>query len=242
MPEVVHQKEDGKWYYWTETWTEEYGPFDTKELAQEACNRYATEVLHHPEAPDQAPVVEPQEPVVLLALMPWSKLSDLDVDIAMEKCCFHEKKGKVDLGLVGEMKKVNPRVVLTQLEGGYIPVISPIGFAPDGGSLNINADTAAAELAIALNASKLIVLTNVEGVLDKKKNIIKRLTIKDVKARINDGTISGGMIPKVEACVQALKGGVARTHIVKASRHAVLEEILTTTGTGTMITLQKVTD
>ena len=96
MPEVVHQKEDGKWYYWTETWTEEYGPFDTKELAQEACNRYATEVLHHPEAPDQAPVVEPQEPVVLLALMPWPKLSDLDVDIAMEKCCFHEKKGKVD--------------------------------------------------------------------------------------------------------------------------------------------------
>jgi len=153
-----------------------------------------------------------------------------------------KKKGKVDLGLVGEMKKVNPRVVLTQLEGGYIPVISPIGFAPDGGSLNINADTAAAELAIALNASKLIVLTNVEGVLDKKKNIIKRLTVKDVKARINDGTISGGMIPKVEACVQALKGGVARTHIVKASRHAVLEEILTTTGTGTMLTLQKVTD
>jgi acetylglutamate kinase len=153
-----------------------------------------------------------------------------------------KQTGKVDLGLVGEIKKVNPKVVLTQLTGGYIPVISPIGFAPDGGSLNINADTAAAELAIALNASKLIVLTNVDGVLDKNKNLIKRLTIADVKKYIHNKTISGGMIPKVEACVHALKGGVARTHIVKASTHAVLEEILTTTGTGTMITPKKVAD
>ena len=153
-----------------------------------------------------------------------------------------KKKGKVDLGLVGEVKKVNPKVVLTQLEGGYIPVISPIGFAPDGGSLNINADTAASELAIALKASKLIVLSNVDGVLDRKKNLIKRLTAADAKRLIGNGTISGGMIPKVESCVQALKGGVARTHIVKASTHAVLEEILTTTGTGTMITLKKATD
>jgi acetylglutamate kinase len=133
-------------------------------------------------------------------------------------------------------------VVMMQLEGGFIPVIAPVGLAPDGGSLNINADTAASELAIALEASKLIVLTNVDGVLDKEKKLIKRLTTTDVKARIKDKTIGGGMIPKVEACVHALKDGVARTHIVKASRHAVLEEILTTTGTGTMITLKEVKD
>jgi acetylglutamate kinase len=152
------------------------------------------------------------------------------------------KRGKEDLGLVGEVKKVNPKVVLTQIDAGYIPVISPIGFGPDGGSLNINADTAAAELAIGLAASKLIVLTNVDGVLDKKKGLIKRLTSMQVRKLISNGTISGGMIPKVEGCVHALKGGVARTHIVKASRHAVLEEILTTTGTGTMITLKEVKD
>jgi acetylglutamate kinase len=151
-----------------------------------------------------------------------------------------KKTSKVDLGLVGEIRSVNPRVVLTQLTGGYIPVVSPIGFATDGSSLNINADTAAAELAIALNASKLIVLTNVEGVLDGKKTLMKRLTAAQVKSYIKAGTISGGMIPKVEACVHALKNGVARTHIVKASKHAVLEEILTTTGTGTMITLKEV--
>jgi acetylglutamate kinase len=151
-----------------------------------------------------------------------------------------KKKGTVDLGLVGEMKRVNPRVVLTQIDAGYIPVISPIGFAPDGGSLNINADTAASELAIALKASKLIVITNVDGVLSKDKSLIKRLTTADVRKLIADKTISGGMIPKVEACVRALKGGVSRTHIVKASKHAVLEEILTATGNGTMITLKEV--
>ncbi len=153
-----------------------------------------------------------------------------------------KKRGGVDLGLVGEIRRVNPGVVLTQLNGGYIPVVSPIGFGPDGSSLNINADTAAAELAIALNASKLIVLTNVDGVLDGRKSLIKRLSAGDVSRLLANKTISGGMIPKVEGCIRALKGGVARTHIVKASRHAVLEEILTSTGTGTMITLRRVRD
>ncbi|MFH1055230.1 MAG: acetylglutamate kinase [Candidatus Altiarchaeota archaeon] len=157
-------------------------------------------------------------------------------------CLFEavKQKGKVDLGLVGEIRKVNPKVVLTQIESGYIPIISPIGASKDGESLNINADTAASELAASLKASKLIVLTNVDGVLDKDKKLIKHLTIAEVRKLVKDGTIAGGMIPKVEACVNALKSGVSRTHIVKASRHAVLEEILTKTGTGTMITLRGV--
>jgi len=152
-----------------------------------------------------------------------------------------KQKAEVDLGYVGDIKKVNSKIVTTQLEGGYTPVISPIGCGPDGCSYNINADTAAAELAIALKASKLIVLTNVEGVLDKNKKLIKRLTTAEAKKLIKDGTVSGGMLPKLEACMEALNQGVERAHIVKASKHAVLEEILTTTGTGTMITQQKVT-
>jgi acetylglutamate kinase len=173
------------------------------------------------------------------------KHGGMSVGLSGKYCKLFEavkQRGKVDLGLVGEVKRVNPQVVLTQMEAGYIPVISPIGFAPDGGSLNINADTAASELSIALHASKLIVLTNVDGVLARDKSLIKRLTSSDAKRLIKEGTIGGGMIPKVEACVHALKGGVARTHIVKASTHAVLEEILTTTGNGTMITLKEVND
>ena len=153
-----------------------------------------------------------------------------------------KQRNKVDLGLVGEIKKVNPKIVSTQLNGGYIPIVSPVGLGPDGISLNINADTAASELAISLKASKLIILTNVGGVLDKNKRLIKRLTVADAKKLIKNRTISGGMIPKVEACVSALKKGVSRTHVVKASKHAILEEILTASGTGTMITLREVKD
>jgi acetylglutamate kinase len=151
-----------------------------------------------------------------------------------------KRKGKVDLGLVGDIKTVNPRVVMTQLNSGYIPIVSPVGIGADSCSFNINADTAASELAAALKASKLIVLTNVDGVLDKDKNLLKRLTAADIQRLIKNKTISGGMLPKVEACVNALKKGVKRTHIVKASRHAVLEEVLTAEGHGTMITLKEV--
>jgi len=152
-----------------------------------------------------------------------------------------KNKDKIDLGYVGDIKKVNSKIVTTQLDSGYTPVISPIGCGPDSCSYNINADTAAAELAVALKASKLIILTNVEGVLDKEKKLIKRLTVAEAKKLTQDETVSGGMIPKLTACIQALEKGVERAHIVKASKHAVLEEILTTTGTGTMITKQKVT-
>ncbi len=149
------------------------------------------------------------------------------------------KKGKVDLGYVGDVKKVNPKIIHTQLDSGFIPVVSPICSTKEGDSLNLNADTAASELAASLKASKLIILTNVAGVLDKKNNLIKRLTAAEAEKLINNKTAHGGMIPKIKACVYALKKGVKRTHIVGATKHAVLEEILTKSGNGTMITLKK---
>jgi acetylglutamate kinase len=149
-------------------------------------------------------------------------------------------ESEVDLGYVGEIKKVNPKIVTTQLDNDYIPVISPIAIGPQGDTYNINADAAAAELAVALKASKLILLTNVKGVLDNNRKLIKRLTVPQARKLIKNNVVSGGMMPKLKACIHALENGVKRTHIVKASRHAVLEEILTTTGTGTMITLKTV--
>lgn len=155
---------------------------------------------------------------------------------------FEAKKqgGKIDLGFVGEITNCNPKIVKTQLDGGFIPVISPIAFSKFGESMNINADTAASEIAASLNASKLIVLTNVKGVLAKDNTLVKRLTITDARKLIKNGTVAGGMIPKLRACIQAISNGVDRTHIVGASRHAVLEEILTMEGIGTMITKNKV--
>ncbi|VVB53796.1 [LysW]-aminoadipate/[LysW]-glutamate kinase [uncultured archaeon] len=150
-----------------------------------------------------------------------------------------EKKNE-DLGFVGDISKINPHVLHVLVDKGYIPVVSPIAADKKGNSININADTAAGELAVALKASKIIILTNVPGVLDKDKKLIKRLTVPDIKNLEKDGTIAGGMLPKVEACVIALKGGVERAHIVQGGKHALLREILTREGTGTMITPKKV--
>ncbi|MBD3260506.1 MAG: acetylglutamate kinase [Candidatus Altiarchaeales archaeon] len=149
---------------------------------------------------------------------------------------------KVDIGFVGEITKVNPHILETQLQNGYIPVVSPVGLAKSGESLNINADTAASKLAQAMNASKLIILTNVRGVLDKDSRLIKRLTLAEAVKTAKSKTVKGGMKPKIKACIEAINGGVNRTHIVKANTHAVLEEILTKKGTGTLITKNKIKD
>ncbi len=144
---------------------------------------------------------------------------------------------KVDLGYVGKIKKVNTRSLEILTQDEYIPVVAPIGTDENGHSYNINADTAAAELAAALKAEKLILLTDVEGVKDSKGNILYTITIDRVESLIEDGIIVGGMIPKVMGCMSALEHGVNRTHIIDGRiPHCILLEIFTNKGIGTMIT------
>ncbi len=114
----------------------------------------------------------------------------------------------LDLGFVGEPVAVDVRVIHALTGGGLVPVIAPVGVGEDGQTYNINADTVAAAVAGALHATRLLMLTDVPGVLDKDKNLINELTLTDVDARIADGTITGGMIPKVENCVEAVRLGV----------------------------------
>jgi acetylglutamate kinase len=134
---------------------------------------------------------------------------------------------------------VNPRALEILTQDEYIPVIAPIGTDKNGQSYNINADTVAAELASALKAEKLILLTDVEGVKDSKDNILYTITSDMVESLIENGVIVGGMIPKVMGCVSALEHGVNRTHIIDGRiPHCILLEIFTNKGIGTMITKQ----
>jgi acetylglutamate kinase len=159
---------------------------------------------------------------------------------------FAHKKGAseidgemVDLGLVGEVDCVKTDLLEMFLENDYIPVISPVGIAEDGTSLNLNADTAAGEVASAVNAEKLIILTDVPGVLrdpSDPSTLIQKIRISEVPQLIEDGIISGGMIPKIETCVKAIENGVKSCHIIDGRRkHSLLVEIFTTDGIGTMI-------
>ena len=142
----------------------------------------------------------------------------------------------VDLGLVGEPDKVDV-TVLTQILGReIIPVLAPVAAAANGGTFNVNADTFAGAIAGALKAKRLLLLTDVPGVLDKSKNLIKQLSADDARRLIADGTISGGMIPKVETCIEALERGVAGVVILDGKvPHAVLLELFTELGAGTLI-------
>ncbi len=142
----------------------------------------------------------------------------------------------VDLGFVGEPSHINPELLQSLEEIDVIPVIAPIGVGPDGQTYNINADTAAGHIAAAMGASKLIMMTDVEGVLDKEKKLINRLTPKKVNTLQNDGTIVGGMIPKLETCLHALESGVEAAHILDGRiPHVLLLETFTAHGIGTMI-------
>jgi acetylglutamate kinase len=142
----------------------------------------------------------------------------------------------VDLGLVGEPDKVDV-TVLTQILGReIIPVLAPVAAAANGGTFNVNADTFAGAIAGALKAKRLLLLTDVPGVLDKSKNLIKQLSADDARRLIADGTISGGMIPKVETCIEALERGVEAVVILDGKvPHAVLLELFTELGAGTLI-------
>jgi acetylglutamate kinase len=144
---------------------------------------------------------------------------------------------EVDLGHVGEIEEVDPRVLHCLLEQGYIPVVAPIAIDRHGKSLNINADTAASEIAMALHAFKLINLTDVDGVMNADRTrIFHRLKLNEAEAMIADGIIVGGMIPKLEGCMKAVRSGVTSAHIVNGNRgHNLLLELFTDEGVGTML-------
>lgn len=142
----------------------------------------------------------------------------------------------IDLGHVGEVEQVDPQVVRTLDEQQFIPVIAPIGVGEDGQTYNINADTVAGKLAITLGAEKLILLTNTAGVLDRDGVLLTGLGAADVERCIADGTIAGGMLPKVRCALDAVNSGVRGAHIIDGRvRHAVLLEIFTDSGVGTLI-------
>jgi acetylglutamate kinase len=145
----------------------------------------------------------------------------------------------VDIGCVGQVKKVNPAIVHTLINEGYIPVVAPVAVGPEGESYNVNADTAAGELAVALGADKLIILTDVEGILEDredKDSLLSIIRADDVPDLIARGIIDGGMIPKVECCTRALYGGVNTTHILDGRvPHSILLEVFTDKGIGTMV-------
>lgn len=141
-----------------------------------------------------------------------------------------------DLGLVGEVVRVNPEVLRAMEEAGFIPVVAPTAADGDGVTFNINADVAAGAIAGALQAEKFILLTDTDGILDKQDRLIPSLTARDIARLIADGTISKGMLPKVDACLAALKGGVRKAHIINGTvPHALLLEVFTSSGVGTEI-------
>ena len=142
----------------------------------------------------------------------------------------------IDLGHVGEPTRVNPGVITAMQNAGVVPVIAPIGWGPDGQTLNINADTAAGAVASALDAARLLMLTDVPGVADGQGEVIPELTVDQTRALIGDGTIAGGMIPKVETCLQAVEAGVDASVIIDGRvPHCLLLETFTDRGVGTLL-------
>ncbi len=147
-----------------------------------------------------------------------------------------DKRKKIDIGLVGEVVKIDTAIIDLLDTEDFIPVIAPLGVDENGTAYNINADVVAGKIAIALQAEKLILLTNTKGVLDKQGNILTGLTATMVNALIADGTISGGMMPKVDCALDAVKNGVKTAHIIDGRvAHALLLEVLTSEGVGTLI-------
>ena len=145
-----------------------------------------------------------------------------------------KKKSEVDLGLVGEVVGVNPRVI--EVNSEFIPVVAPTAADREGRTFNINADVVAGEIAEALRAEKLILLTDVEGVKGRDGKLIEELSTTDAHELIADGTIASGMIPKIECCIAALAGGVKQSHVIDGRvRHALLLEVLTSRGVGTEV-------
>ena len=143
---------------------------------------------------------------------------------------------KLDIGFVGEIEAINPAVVKALQDDAFIPVISPIGFSEEGQAYNINADLVAGKMAEILHAEKLVMMTNIPGVMDKDGKLLTDLTAREIDALFADGTISGGMLPKISSALDAAKSGVNSVHIIDGRiEHSLLLEILTEQAFGTMI-------
>jgi len=149
-------------------------------------------------------------------------------------------EGGADLGYVGAVDRIDPRVLKGLLDSGFVPVVAPMGVGPDGQVFNINADHAAGAVAAALGAAKLVFLTDVEGLYEDfgdEGSLLSRVTVTDLRRLLAEGKLSEGMIPKVRGCVEALDAGVEHAHILDGRVvHALLLEIFTDTGVGTMVT------
>ncbi|HBK44536.1 MULTISPECIES: acetylglutamate kinase [unclassified Polynucleobacter] len=144
--------------------------------------------------------------------------------------------GTIDLGFVGEIEAINPAVVKALQDDAFIPVISPIGFSEEGQAYNINADLVAGKMAEILHAEKLVMMTNIPGVMDKSGTLLTDLTAREIDGLFADGTISGGMLPKISSALDAAKSGVNSVHIIDGRiEHSLLLEILTEQAFGTMI-------
>ncbi|QWD91952.1 acetylglutamate kinase [Polynucleobacter sp. MWH-Braz-FAM2G] len=144
--------------------------------------------------------------------------------------------GMIDLGFVGEIEAINPAVVKALQDDAFIPVISPIGFSEEGQAFNINADLVAGKMAEILHAEKLVMMTNIPGVMDKNGTLLTDLTAREIDELFADGTISGGMLPKISSALDAAKSGVNSVHIIDGRiEHSLLLEILTEQAFGTMI-------
>ena len=152
---------------------------------------------------------------------------------------FNEKTGKeevVDYGHVGDIQSIDPKLLVTLLNADFVPVMASLGGDDNGAILNINADTVAAEIASVLQAEKLILVTDVDGILREDKSVISRVTPKEIDRLIKEGVIKGGMIPKAQGAVEALKDGVRYVHIISGKKPStLLAEVFTDTGSGTMI-------
>lgn len=163
-------------------------------------------------------------------------ISGKDAGLITARKLYHDEKGaRVDIGLVGAVEQVNPEIIRTLEKDKFIPVIAPIGADTSGVTYNINADIAAGKIAEALNAEKLILLTDITGVM-LDGTLVSSINSDDIDGHIKSGQIKGGMIPKVNCCVEAVKNGVKKAHIIDGRvEHAVLLEIFTDKGVGTQI-------
>ena len=164
--------------------------------------------------------------------------------IHAEKYYLNEEKAKytppeiIDIGLVGKVKNINSQLIMTLTQNNFIPVIAPTGIGDNGETYNINADIVAGEIAAALQAEKLLLLTDVPGVLGKNKKLINTMTNKEALQLIDNGVVEGGMFPKIKCCLKALNAGVKKAHIIDGRlKHAVLLEVFTDKGIGTEIVL-----